>query len=1014
MATPPPSITVTAPNVPNVQLWAAAPNVNAQGTNLGIGSGVFAYANGANLFFNTIEVTGSLGMQVVNGTMVISGSAAAGGSYDPLGTAANTGQILYNDIVGLSGLLIASSAGVSTLNSLSGSITLLSSGYITFQTGGGTITLGITGLATATNLTQSGSIIYADIVGLSGTLLSTLNATGNQLYTDITGLSGQAAATYATISNLQSTGQSLYGELTGLSGQANTNFATVANLQSTGQTLYTDLTGLSGQASTNFATIANLASTGTTLYNDLTGLSGAAANSYATQANLASTGSSLYALVTGLSGQDVTNYATKISLTNSGALLSAIEVTGSSIISVANFTGAGGTLVYTSGGYIFISGAGGGGGSYDPLGTAANTGQILYNDLTGLSGALSVSLGLTGSALIALINSAAAGVSSLNGLSGILNLQSSGYLTFATGAGAITIGVTGLATAVNLATTGSNLYVDITGLSGAFNTALASTGQQAWSAGNSAGTNLSGQLTTTGQNLLADIVGLSGALNTTIASTGSILYVDLTGLSGQFNTNLATAANLASTGSTLYVDLTGMSGQANTNYATVLNLASTGSTLYVDLTNMSGALNATVASTGSALYIDLTGLSGAHNTAIASTGQLAWTAAQNNATNLSGNLTTTGINLLADIVSLSGAAIGNSLVQQVIFNQGGGVLSGVSGHLWINSSGSLVVGASGNMVPNNLLPTNPIAAFGSGTGAYIQVSVQNVASGISSSSDFVATADNGNDNNGYIDIGINSSQYNQAAFNIGSGNDGYVYVNSGALSIGTATPGKVLRFHTDGTTYANLRAIVSSSGIQVFGSGIFSSGISIPFIYLSGQQITANNSSIFLNGAAIGAGGGTSVQITGSSILTTANFSGIGGTLVFTSGGYVLVSGAGGGGGSYDPLGTAANTGQILYADLTGLSGVTNSNFNPFPKYTGIFNITPPIYRYMWSGISGAPGTGIMPSSSTASGAEYLLKNIDSGSYLTISGTIDYQSNYVLNPLASVTLISNNDSWILV
>lgn len=49
-------------------------------------------------------------------------------------------------------------------------------------------------------------------------------------------------------------------------------------------------------------------------------------------------------------------------LTTTGALLSAIKITGSSIIPVANFTGLGGTLIIYSGNQIFVSGAAVGGG----------------------------------------------------------------------------------------------------------------------------------------------------------------------------------------------------------------------------------------------------------------------------------------------------------------------------------------------------------------------------------------------------------------------------------------------------------------------------------------------------------------------------------------------------------------------------------------------------------------------------------------------------------------------------
>jgi hypothetical protein len=59
-----------------------------------------------------------------------------------------------------------------------------------------------------------------------------------------------------------------------------------------------------------------------------------------------------------------------------------------------------GQLLTSSGSNLFINGTAVGGGSSDPLGTAANTGQILYNDLTNLSGALNANISNTGQNLV--------------------------------------------------------------------------------------------------------------------------------------------------------------------------------------------------------------------------------------------------------------------------------------------------------------------------------------------------------------------------------------------------------------------------------------------------------------------------------------------------------------------------------------------------------------------------------------------------------------------------------------
>ena len=97
-----------------------------------------------------------------------------------------------------------------------------------------------------------------------------------------------------------------------------------------------------------------------------------------------------------------------------------------------------------------------------------------------------------------------------------------------------------------------------------------------------------------------------------------------------------------------------------------------------------------------------------------------------------------------------------------------------------------------------------------------QVVMQNHSTGTAASSDFVATADNGNDSSYYIDMGINGSAYADPAYNIGRANDGYVYVQDGNLSLGTTQDW--VRIHTGGTTLANMRANINSAGIQVVGN----------------------------------------------------------------------------------------------------------------------------------------------------------------------------------------------------
>ena len=111
---------------------------------------------------------------------------------------------------------------------------------------------------------------------------------------------------------------------------------------------------------------------------------------------------------------------------------------------------------------------------------------------------------------------------------------------------------------------------------------------------------------------------------------------------------------------------------------------------------------------------------------------------------------------------------------------------------------------------------NVLNAYGSNT-ASLQINAQNSLSGTFSSSDLVATADTGNNNVNYIDVGINSSTYNDSAFTVGNALAGYIYNLGGDLTIGTGTSAKVIKLHTGGTLLSNVRTIISDTGLATYG-----------------------------------------------------------------------------------------------------------------------------------------------------------------------------------------------------
>jgi hypothetical protein len=99
--------------------------------------------------------------------------------------------------------------------------------------------------------------------------------------------------------------------------------------------------------------------------------------------------------------------------------------------------------------------------------------------------------------------------------------------------------------------------------------------------------------------------------------------------------------------------------------------------------------------------------------------------------------------------------------------------------------------------------SNSVASFFGNVNGFSQVNHENINSGNSASTDYIATADNGNDTTNFVDFGINSSTYNVGSFTITGANEGYIYSQSTSFAIGTATAGAFLKFFQGGTLAAN-------------------------------------------------------------------------------------------------------------------------------------------------------------------------------------------------------------------
>lgn len=874
--------------------------------------------------------------------LIINLSGQANTNYATVSNLYNTGNsLIVRDLVVsgtlASGLFSTGSNLQGQINTLSNSLGLSGSnlyGLVTGLSG-----QAISSYATLTNVTQTGVQLNSVITNTGATLSNNLGTSGSNIFTLITGLSGQSVSSYATLSNLTQTGIQLGTIITNsgvlfIARDLITSGTLASGLFSTGSNLYALTTGLSGQSVSTYATLTNLTLTGVSLGSTITN-SGAILNN-----NLGTTGSNLYVLITGLSGVVNNTYATLSNLTQTGVIIEGqltslsgyvgnvsgglqaqiigaggtqVKITGSNSLAIANFSGVGNAVVILSGNVVLISGVAAG-GSFDPLGAAANTGQLTFNLITGASGqaninfatilnvtqtgvSLGLQIGSTGQALYLLVtglsgvlnaslvpyatvtNLAATGQSlylNLTGLSGAFNTALGSYATVAnlaltgqglylnlTGlSGAFNTSLTSYATITNLTITGQSLYLNLTGLSGQFNTNFATITNVTQS-----GVTLGLQIGNTGQALYLNITGMSGAFNTTLlsyataanltltgqqaliaannnatnlsgnlTSTGQALYLSLTGLSGQLNINHATVTNLVLTGQILYNLITGASGQANSNFAALINVTQTGVQLGTIITNTgiallardlitSGTLSSGLFLTGSLLsavkvtgsnvinVANFTGIGNARvtydGTTITISGIAGAGGGVTSLNSLAGDITIGGgganaILTAGQTVIVSGVTLGVS--DQVIFNSGGITLTGDNNFIWSKTGVFLKIGAG------IILPNNPLSVAGTGN-VYVQINLQNLSSGTSAQADYVVTADIGNNTNNFIDFGINNSKFADTGYQLFKPLDGFLYVNGGDIHVGTSSPNKTIKFHTDGIQSGNLIATISSGGI---------------------------------------------------------------------------------------------------------------------------------------------------------------------------------------------------------
>ena len=152
----------------------------------------------------------------------------------------------------------------------------------------------------------------------------------------------------------------------------------------------------------------------------------------------------------------------------------------------------------------------------------------------------------------------------------------------------------------------------------------------------------------------------------------------------------------------------------------------------------------------------------------------------------------------------------------------------------INQSGSVAIN-TGSFDINNpealLIVSHDDTTYNlivgkSNTNNYSQFNLKNFSSGSLASSDIVATADDGDENQGFIDMGINSSTYYNPYF-VGRARDAYLYSTGDDLWIGNASTNKRVAIFSGGPdAEANAKVYIHPVGVIGINTSDTSSAVS--------------------------------------------------------------------------------------------------------------------------------------------------------------------------------------------
>lgn len=165
-----------------------------------------------------------------------------------------------------------------------------------------------------------------------------------------------------------------------------------------------------------------------------------------------------------------------------------------------------------------------------------------------------------------------------------------------------------------------------------------------------------------------------------------------------------------------------------------------------------------------------------------------------------------------------------------------GFLGGDGKEYVVPSTLDSVVDGTGMMIPANGIngvklanATEPLLGMVGNANNYTQHYIINRSAGVNASADFITYPDNGTDASGWMDMGITSSAFAQAAYAVTGANEGYIFMSalaasgkSGSMMIGTDSTGtanEVSIFTNGFTAKANICFTWDKTGNSIAKKG---------------------------------------------------------------------------------------------------------------------------------------------------------------------------------------------------